>query len=245
MEKGNISGVLQSPGLLAKKPIIGILMFVIGSLIFIILAYSLVTHGILMKWDLPIAEYFHNIALKSSPLVINIMIAGYYIGKEGIVFIAILLGLYYLYKRFWKEFVMVAVGFGGGTIIFEILSLSFKRSRPFLLFKEQIWPGSPNIPGFPSGHTISIVICIGFLIYLFVPKIKSYLGKTLVIIAGLSIMFYIGFSRLYIGDHYLTDLISGYAVGVAWFGLAYTSVELYLKKRYERKEKNKKRGIHK
>lgn len=248
MDKRKISSGLQSPGLLGKKPIIGLMIFVFGILIFIILAYNLVTQGPLIKWDLPIAEGFHALALKSSPLVIDIMIAGYYIGHEGIVIIAILLGLYFLYKRFWRELVMVIVGFGGGGLLFLFLSSIFNRSRPFLLFDKQIWPGSPIIPGFPSGHTLGTAVCIGFLIYLFVPKIKSYIGKVLVITFALLVMFFIGFSRLYVGDHYLTDVIAGYAVGIAWFGLAYTSIELLFKK-YGKKENEQSlpadRGINK
>jgi len=234
MDKGNISIGLESPGTLGKKPIIGILMFIIGSLIFIILAYSLVTKGILIQWDLPIAEYFHNLALITPVFIIDFMIAGYYVGLEGIIVIGIILGLYFLYKRHYRELVMVAVGFGGGAIIFEVLSAIFKRPRPFLLFDKIIWAGTPNIPGFPSGHTLSAVVCFGFLIYLFVPKIKSYLGKTIVITLGLIIIIYIGISRLYIDDHFLTDVIAGYALGIAWFGLAYTSIELLFKKSSDR-----------
>ena len=138
---------------------------------------------------------------------------------------------------------MVIIGFGGGGLLFSIISPIFNRARPFHLYAVQIWPGSPNIPGFPSGHTLSAIVCFGFLMYLVVPKIKSYIGKTLVVIISLLIIFYIGFSRLYIGDHYLTDVIAGYAVGIAWFALAYTLVELYFKKIYEKK-KNQERGIN-
>jgi undecaprenyl-diphosphatase len=85
---------------------------------------------------------------------------------------------------------------------------------------------------------------------LLIPKIKSYLKKSLVVLIALLIIFYIGFSRLYVGDHYLTDIISGYAIGIAWFGLAITCVELMFKKSSERKNGNeqlppKKRGMNK
>ncbi len=217
----NVSDDLSTIGFFGKKPIIGLILFIIGILIFIVLAFNLVMNGPLLKWDLPIAEYFHTIALNSSSLMINFMLAGYYIGLQGVVAIGIILGLYFIYKRFWKELVMVTVAFGGGGLLF---------------FDKLIWASSPNIPGFPSGHTLSAVVCFGFLAYLLVPKIKSYLGKTLVIMISLLIMFYIGFGRLYVGDHYLTDIIAGYAVGIAWFSLAFTSIELLFQK--YKKEKN-------
>jgi undecaprenyl-diphosphatase len=232
------SSDLHTPGLLGKRPIIGLMMFIIGSLIFTILAINLVNHGPLIQWDLPIAQFFHAIALNSSPLVIDIMIAGYYIGLHGIIVVGVLLGLYFIYKRLWRELVMVAVSLGLSGLFFLFFSHIFKRPRPFLLFDKPIWPGSPNIPGFPSGHTLSIIVLCGILVYLFVPKIKSYRGKVLAITIASLIVIFIGFSRLYVGDHYLTDVIAGYALGFAWFGLAITSIELFFKRYYSRKKRN-------
>ena len=235
MDKMKVSTDLRSPGLFGRKPILGLIMFIIGSLIFVVLAFNLINNGPLIKWDLFISEYFYTLALNSSPLVIDIMIYGYYVGLQGIWIIAILLTLYFLYKRFWREIVMVVVTLGGGGLLFLFLSNIFKRPRPFLLFDKLIWTGSPNIPGFPSGHTISIVTLCIFLVYLFIPKIKSYFRKSLVITIALLVIFYIGFSRLFVGDHYPTDIIAGYAAGVAWFGITVTFIELLFKK-YEKKK---------
>lgn len=227
---------LRSSGLFGKKPIIGLIMFLFGSIIFISLAYNLINHGSLIKWDLSLAKFFHSLALKSSPLVINIMIAGYYIGWWGIFLIAIIFSIYFIYKKFWCELLTVVISLGFSGLIFLFLSNIFKRPRPFLLFKEVIWSGSPVIPGFPSGHTLSTIVCLGFLLYFLLPRIKSNTYKFLLIFVAFLIAFYIGFSRLYIGDHYLTDVIAGYAVCIAWFGLSFTSVELLFKKYYNKKE---------
>lgn len=242
MDKRNIPRGLQSPGLLGRKPIIGLSMFIIGSLIFVILAYNVVNQGPLLKWDLPIAESFHNFALQSSSFVTNIMISGYYIGNWGVVIVGLLLSLYFLHKRFWRELVMTVVSLGLSGIIFLILSHIFNRTRPSLLFAEKIWAGNLTIAGFPSGHAKTVLVCCGFLVYLFLPKIKSYLGKVLVILVALLVVLFVGFSRLYVGDHYLTDVIAGYAVGIAWFGLAYTSIELLFKPRNSTRHNN--RGLN-
>jgi undecaprenyl-diphosphatase len=222
-------------GLLGRKPKIGSIMFILGIIIFIILAYNLVNQGPLIKWDISIAEYFHSIALNTSPFVIDIMIAGYYIGLQGMIIFGVILGLYFIFKRLWKELVMVCVTMGLSGIIFLILSHIFNRSRPFTLFPKLIWPKSPNVPGFPSGHALSIIVCCGLLLYLFGPKIKSRFGKVLAVIMAILVTIFIGFSRLYIGDHYLTDLIAGYALGIAWFGLTVTLIELLFQRYYSKK----------
>lgn len=238
MKNNNAPAGLRSPGLLGKKPLIGLLMFIFGSMIFVILAYNLVNNGPLMNADLPVTKAFYNLALNSPPLLTNVMIAGYYIGIEGIVVVALILTFYFLYKRFWRELTMVVVSLGLSGFIFLIFSNIFKRVRPSYLFDTQIWSGNNNLSGgFPSGHVLSTLVCFGFLAYLLVPRIKSYLGKFLVVFLAFSVILYMGFSRLYLGDHYLTDVIAGYALGIAWFGLAYTSIELIFKKLRDKKEK--------
>ncbi len=239
----NVFSNLRTPGLLGKKPIIGLTMFVIGTLIFIILAINLVNNSPLIKWDLSLANSFHNLALKSPTFVIDTMIAGYYIGSCIIWITAIFLIVYFLYKRFWCELFMSLASLGLAPIIFLILSNIFKRPRPFLSYDKLIWTGSPTIPGFPSGHATSIIVCLGFLVYLLVPRIKSHIKKVLMILVALLIVLYIGLSRIYIGDHYPLDIIAGYAVGVAWFGLACTSIELLFQRHYlKKRNKNLKHG---
>ncbi len=88
-----------------------------------------------------------------------------------------------------------------------------------------------NIPGFPSGHAISVVVCYGLLAYLLAPKMPSLFWKIVVIAAALLIIVYVGFSRIFMGGHYLTDILAGYAVGIAWSGLAYTLIEKYFQER--------------
>jgi undecaprenyl-diphosphatase len=235
MDKDKISNGSNSPGLLGKKPAIGWIMFILGIIVFIILVYNLVNQGPLIKWDISVAEYFHSIALNTSPWIIDIMIVGYYIGLQGMIIFGVLLGLYFIFKRLWKELVMVCVTMGTSGLIFLVLSHIFNRPRPFTLFPTLIWPKSPNVPGFPSGHALSIIVCCGLLLYLFAPKIKSRFGKVLAVIIAILVVIFIGFSRLYIGDHYLTDLIAGYALGIAWFGLTVTLIELLFQRYYSKK----------
>ena len=219
------SNELKSSGYLGGNPLAGMGLFLLGSSVFILLTINLIKHGPLINLDLQIATYFHMIALKTPAWIIKIMIAGYYIGKQGITIVAVSFALYFFYKKFWKELMMIVVSFGFSGVLFLYFSHLFKRQRPFTLFSERIWANSPNIPGFPSGHTLSIAVLVCFLFYLIFPNVKSYYAKFSVLITALLIAGYIGFSRLFIGDHYLTDLVAGYALGIAWFSFSTTVVE--------------------
>ena len=42
---------------------------------------------------------------------------------------------------------------------------------------------------------------------------------------------FVGFTRVFTGGHYLTDIFAGYAVGLAWSGAAFTLIELFFQRR--------------
>jgi undecaprenyl-diphosphatase len=226
----NASG-LRSSNLLAKWPMIGLIMLIFGSLMFGALTVNLFANWPLLAWDKAIANTLPAIGLKSPPYVKMIMDTGFYVGDQLIIALIILLAIYFLFKRFWQELVMMAFGFAGSTLLFWLLSNLIGRQRP----PNQIWI-IEKIPGFPSGHAIAVVVFYGLLAYLVVPKIPSILWKVVVVVAAISIMGFVGFTRIFTGGHYLTDVLAGYAVGIAWFGVFFTLIELYYQKRRSRED---------
>jgi len=211
---------LRVPGWLARWPIIGLTMFLVGGFIFGALAHNVWTRGPLLQWDMPLSAEFHNEAVKEPPRIIELLIFGFFVGKELVQVITIILALYFLHKRFWRELAMLLVGLGGGAIIWYFLIGIFNRPRPAAQIGIVV-----TDPSFPSGHVITAVLAYGLLAYLFVPKMPSLFWKWVVVIAAILTILYIGFSRLFLGGHYLTDILAGYALGIAWAGLVYTLIE--------------------
>lgn len=217
---------LRSPDLLAKWPVVGLIMSIFGILTFAGLALNLVDQGPLLGIDRALATALPAIALKGTAIVKDIMDAGFYIGKEVIMVLSILLFFYFLFKHYWQELAMVTFGLVGSSTLFLSLTSLFARARP----PTQIWI-QVNLPGFPSGHAISVVAFYGLLAYLLVPKIHSAFWKGVVVAAAVFIIVFVGFTRVFTGGHYLTDVLAGYALGIAWSGTIYTLIELYFQKR--------------
>jgi undecaprenyl-diphosphatase len=216
----NIPGLLHAPGLLAERPLIGVVLFIIGALVFSTLAFNVETKGPLLQWDVPLARTMHSIATNSPSYINELMLFGFFVGKELVQVIAIVLILYFIHKRLWREIAMIVIGLGGGAVIWYFLIHIFERARP----EGQIGLIVTD-PSFPSGHTITAVLGYGLLAYMLVPKMPNKFWKWFVIIASVLVMLFIGFSRLFSSGHYLTDLVAGYALGLAWGAMVYTTLE--------------------
>ncbi|MEO8611771.1 MAG: phosphatase PAP2 family protein [Chloroflexota bacterium] len=217
----------RSPGWFGQHSLMGLILVLLGSGLFSMLAINLQTQGPLLQIDNQIVNNVHQAALHSAPFIIGLMIFGFYLGEHVIVAIGALLVVYFLFKRFWLELGMVLVAWGGEGGIWLLLSQFFNRPRP--TFDVSVWRQMTS-PGFPSGHSFSAVLCFGFLAYLLLPKIPSLSGRLMVIAAAVLIILFIGFSRIFVGDHYPTDVLAGYGLGVAWGSLVYTALEIIAKR---------------
>ena len=79
------------------------------------------------------------------------------------------------------------------------------------------------------------MICYGFLAYLLVPKMPSLFWKWTLSLAILLIVLFEGFSRIFHGNHYLTDVVAGYALGMTWLVFVCTFMErIFMRSRGDR-----------
>jgi undecaprenyl-diphosphatase len=215
---------LRSPGWLATQPSIGMAMLLVGGIIFVALAFTATkTNGSVFQWDLAATRALHA-QLKNIPSsLVEYVIFGFFAGKEMVIAIGVILAIYFIYKRFWRELSMVLIGLGGGALLWYFLNQLFDRPRP--AGQLPILPLTD--PSFPSGLALAAVLCYGLLAYLLIPRIASRALKWIVSIALFVVILWIGLSMILAGDHYVTDVLAGYALGIAWAGLVYTLIERY------------------
>ena len=133
---------------------------------------------------------------------------------DGVVNIAIsaavLLGL--LVRRHFRAVRFWLVALGGGACLVQLFKWSLHRPRPI-----EVYLGVSSW-SFPSGHTLMSVVLYGFLAILLVRRFSPGRGWILFGFAiGMSLL--IAFSRLYLGVHWLSDVLGGLSLGWAWVTL--------------------------
>jgi undecaprenyl-diphosphatase len=104
-----------------------------------------------------------------------------------------------------------------GTFLAARLSLatlkwSLERERPL-----NIYSGHETF-SFPSGHATTAMMVYGFLAFLLARGRPRHWRALLLSLAGVLIVA-IGLSRLYLGMHWLSDVVAGFALGLAWITL--------------------------
>jgi membrane-associated phospholipid phosphatase len=125
-------------------------------------------------------------------------------------------------KRARTDAVFVALAFAGAQVLSSGMKLGFRRDRPFFpdpLATEQTY-------SFPSGHALVSLAVYGALALLLARELSTH-GRRALLFAGVALLVLaIGFSRLYLGVHFLSDVLAGFAAGIAWLSLLYVALEM-------------------
>jgi undecaprenyl-diphosphatase len=124
--------------------------------------------------------------------------------------------------RLWRSFALWVIAIVGGAALDEILKLSFRRARPSVA-SEFIHSGSWS---FPSGHAMNSLVGYSMLAFLLREHVTNARVRAIIALAAALLIAAIGFSRLYLGVHYLSDVTAGYLAGGAWV-LACVTAEQY------------------
>ncbi|MDD3144617.1 MAG: LssY C-terminal domain-containing protein [Candidatus Gracilibacteria bacterium] len=178
--------------------------------IYIMVEYLLFTDAVLdgkmiTQIDVRLSEFFYYFR---DQRLINFFLLISYLGSKIIVLLVIFISTTILYFRGKKqEIIGLLVSVFTSTFVVVISKLLIERNRPELAVYIE------NNYSFPSFHATISVSLYGYIIYFLAKKYKSWKTKVNIYFLGIIIAFFIGFSRLYLNVHYLSDVISGWFLG--------------------------------
>ncbi len=121
-----------------------------------------------------------------------------------------LLVLVFFNKKYFKY---IGINLAVITVINQLLKIIIRRSRPVAsLIKTSGY-------SFPSGHAMVSMAYYGFIIYLVLKSNIKNKYKCFLIVLLSAIILLIGFSRIYLSVHYLTDVIAGFSISIIYLTL--------------------------
>ena len=95
------------------------------------------------------------------------------------------------------------------------------------------WLGSAGGPTFPSGHTTSATIFAGACLWAMAPRLHTSRTRALACSAAVAYAVLVGWSRVWLGVHWPSDVLGGWTFGVAWVALAESAL-LFARRRFPR-----------
>ena len=167
-----------------------------------------------------------------TPLLNKIMAFITYTGNSNAVvfFFLIVMILLIILKKFRYLFSLL-ISMSGSTVFVLLIKNIIGRPRPpienaLIVLKDF---------SFPSGHSFMAVAFYGLVIYFIFDMLKSNNTKYLILVLGIIFVLSLGFSRLYLGVHWPSDVFAGFAAAIALVAAIITILEI--KERFQPAEK--------
>ncbi|MDZ4184591.1 MAG: phosphatase PAP2 family protein [Desulfuromonadales bacterium] len=113
-------------------------------------------------------------------------------------------------------------GMAGGELFAVMAKNVFARPRPVPLFPDLVLSGA----SFPSVHAFSALLFYGLIVYFLIDTTRNWRGaRIFLLLFGSFIVLLIGFSRIYLGLHWLSDVLAGFALAALWLTFLITLCE--------------------
>jgi undecaprenyl-diphosphatase len=203
----------------------GILASLAGLVLFAIIAEAVVHLDRITEWDIRALQWLHS---GTSPLGIEFFTAVSLFGAPLFLgCLGLIVAVFLIRKQQWNYLAGWCVALIGGETLESVLKLLIQRPRP-----ENAASSLAHFTySLPSGHAMTSMIAYIMLSYVLVTIWKPGRTWRIGIVATATLLLIgIGFSRVYLGVHYVSDVVAGFAGGTFWVFLC-ISATIFLQNR--------------
>ena len=158
----------------------------------------------------------HLVSGIASPALTDVMIfASVWGAPRRLAILAVVAVVAFLARGWRRGAILVVVTLLGASLLDGGLKLLFGRTRPVAFYDN--YP-SPESFSFPSGHALFATAFFGGLAALLWGRLVHPALRLAAVVLALALIALIGFSRIYLGVHYPSDVVGGVAAGTVWVG---------------------------
>ena len=162
----------------------------------------------IVRWDVDLARWLHE---HSSQTLVNLFQVVTWAGNAIVLALVTAAALAFLLRRRLLGTAVLVLAVAAGIEVLNAgLKLVFHRPRPELAFVHL------DTYSFPSGHAMISTATYGAFAYLAWSRLQTRRSRLTLAVGTSLLVALIGFSRLYLGAHYLSDVLAGLSLGLAW-----------------------------
>jgi undecaprenyl-diphosphatase len=157
-----------------------------------------------------VRQALHGLA---SPQLTRLAIAASLFGGPAwLAPIGVVLAIAFVIRGWRRGAVLVLATMAGAGLLDTLLKQVFGRDRPAAFFDYPL----PASHSFPSGHAFFAASFFGGLAVLVSGRVRSAALRGLIWVVAIGLILLIGMSRIYLGVHYPSDVLAGYAAAIIW-----------------------------
>lgn len=191
------------------KVAIGLL--VAALVVFGVLADEVANSDPIVTLDHKVDDALHE---RATPWVTTTMEAVSHLGStQGLLLVTLGAAVVLVWRRHRAEAGLVVAALAGAKLIDALLKADFHRPRP--AFADPVVPLASGY-SFPSGHATASMAVFAAIAFVLAMQLRSPGHRIAAVAVAAILVAAIGFSRLYLGEHFLSDVLAGYCVGLAW-----------------------------
>ncbi|MEP6955880.1 MAG: phosphatase PAP2 family protein [Chthoniobacterales bacterium] len=218
-------------GYLGLHLTLGLLLVILAAWGFSEIAENLAPTSSMVALDHAVSRWCDD---HSQPLAVSLARIVTQGGSVLFLSIASLLGAALLaWRRAWDWLLAFTLTMLGGSLLNILLKHFFHRHRP--IFENPLVTLTSY--GFPSGHTMGATLFYGLLALFAIQAGRSAAKRSLIICVNLFIILAIGSTRIYLGAHYLTDVLAAMVAGSGWLAFSWTAADVYRRRRLRNLQK--------
>jgi undecaprenyl-diphosphatase len=222
---------LSPGGYLGLWLTIGVLVILAAGWVFGGIAQDVIAGDPLTVIDRHVAVWLHRHATPALTAVMKcITVLG---SGVWVAIVACLVGLVLAVRRWWYRLLELVLVVPGGALLNVLLKHVFRRPRP--VFQQPLEHLAAGGYSFPSGHANAAMVMYGFLAFLLLAHVvRVWRWRALVVLTTIFLIVLVDFSRMYLGLHYLSDVLAANASGLTWLALVLTAVNTWKRGRRHR-----------
>jgi membrane-associated phospholipid phosphatase len=199
---------------------LGALILIGAAWLFGIVVEDVVNNESMTVIDLQVAAYLYA---RATPLLTIVMTFISYFGAPAVTgSMAFATGIVLWRRRYSYRLLELVIAVPGGMLFNVLIKYIIHRPRPFFDNPLLTLTGY----SFPSGHAMASTVLYGMLAAFAVRTSTDWQRRVVAVFMALSLIALVCFSLIYLGVHYLSDVLAGIAEGVAWLALCLTAVDM-------------------